>query len=189
MGNKFVENESFPEAVVHLWGAADAKDRSMSKDAAVIYSELSEVNCEKDAPRPFCGNYKFDSLYTPMRPSQILHRTFVALEHKFYENEFGGYSVTLNNCEHFATWARYGFQHSSQVGDVLTTGLSALGTFMMGPPGLALGYIAGNLVQDETRKARRHKNNRLDEAIRSSYRNEKKQMKPGTTAEDKEGEA
>ena len=189
MGNKFVENESFPEAVVHLWGAADAKDRSMSKDAAVIYSELSEVNCEKDAPRPFDGNYKYDSLYTPMRPSQILHRTFVALEHKFYENEFGGYSVTLNNCEHFATWARYGFQHSSQVGDVLTTGLSALGTFMMGPPGLALGYIAGNLVQDETRKARRHKNNQLDEAIRSSYRNEKKQMKPGITAGDKEGES
>ncbi|CAL6347443.1 unnamed protein product [Bathycoccus prasinos] len=159
MGNKFVENESFPEAVVHLWGAADAKDRSMSKDAAVIYSELSEVNCEKDAPRPFCGNYKYDSLYTPMRPSQILHRTFVALEHKFYEKRIR---------RHFATWARYGFQHSSQVGDVLTTGLSALGTFMMGPPGLALGYIAGNLVQDETRKARRHKNNQLDEAIRSN---------------------
>jgi len=62
MGNKFVENESFPEAVVHLWGEADAKDRSMSNDAAVIYSELSEVNCEKDAPRPFCGNYKYNSL-------------------------------------------------------------------------------------------------------------------------------
>ena len=210
MGNKFVENESFPEAVVHLWGEADAKDRSMSNDAAVIYSELSEVNCEKDAPRPFCGNYKYDSLYTPMRPSQILHRTFVALEHKFYENEFGGYSVTLNNCEHFATWARYGFQHSSQVGDYLSAGLSALGAFMMGPPGLALGCIAGNFVQDGTRKARRHKNNRLDEAIRSSYRdfylngksnatgdesamtttgNEEKKMKPGTTAEDKEGES
>ena len=187
MGNKFVENESFPEAVVHLWGAADAKDRSMSKDAAVIYSELSEVNCEKDAPRPFCGNYKYDSLYTPMRPSQILHRTFVALEHKFYENEFGGYSVTLNNCEHFATWARYGFQHSSQVGDVLTAGLSALGA-LGGPLGLAFGYIAGKLVQDEYRKTGRHKNNQLDEAIRSSYRNEEKQMKLGTTAKDKEGE-
>jgi len=81
---------------------------------------------------------------------------------------------------------------------------------MMGPPGLALGCIAGNFVQDGTRKARRHKNNRLDEAIRSSYRdfhlngkknatgdesamtttgNEEKQMKPGTTAEDKEGES
>jgi len=192
VGNKFVEDESFPEAVVHLWGAADAKDRSMSNDAVVIYSELSEVNCEKDAPRPFCGNYKYDSLYTPMRPSQILHRAFVALQHKFYEKEFGGYSVIGNNCEHFATWARYGFQHSSQVGDVLTTGLSAIGTFMMGPPGTALGYIAGNLVQEETRKARRHKNNRLDEAIQSSYREfhlNSSSKNTGTTAGDEQGES
>ena len=59
MGNTFVENDNFPEAVVHLWGAADAEDRSMSHDAVVIYSELSEVNCEK-TPKPFCGNYKYD---------------------------------------------------------------------------------------------------------------------------------
>ena len=169
VGNTFVENDNFPEAVVHLWGAADAEDRSMSHDAVVIYSELSEVNCEKDAPKPFCGNYKYDSMYTPMRPSQILHRAFVALEHKFYENEFGGYNVVGNNCEHFATWARYGFQHSAQIGDAFTKGLTALGA-VWGPPGAALGYMAGNLVQEETMKARRHKNNRLDEAIKSSYR-------------------
>ena len=59
-----------------------------------------------------------------------------------------------------------------------------------GPSGISVGvHRMGNLVQDETRKARRHKNNQLDEAIRSSYRNEKKEMKPGITAEDEEGES
>ena len=170
VGNTFVENDNFPEAVVHLWGAADAEDRSMSHDAVVIYSELSEVNCEKDAPRPFCGNYKYDSMYTPMRPSQILHRAFVALEHKFYENEFGGYSVVHNNCEHFATWARYGFQHSAQIGDAFTEVLPAALGLLGGPPGLALGVMANKMLQEGTMKARRHKNNRLDETIKSSYR-------------------
>ena len=161
----FKEHEDFPEAVAHLWGASDSKDRSMSNDAVVIYSELSEVNDAKDAPEPFCGNYRYDSFYTPMRSKQILHRAFVALEHKFYEREFGGYSVIGNNCEHFATWARYGFQHSDQVGDMFTNGLTAIGFAFMGPPGLVLGSIAGNIAQTETRKARREKNYILDEAI------------------------
>jgi len=63
---------------------------------------------------------------------------------------------------------------------------------MMGPPGTALGYIAGNLVQEETRKARRHKNNRLDEAIQSSYREfhlNSSSKNTGTTAGDEQGES
>jgi hypothetical protein len=64
-------------------------------------------------------------------------------DQKVYESRFGGYHVLGNNCEHFCTWARYGFQQSDQVGFGLTAAVAGLGLLLGGPPGAMMGGMLG----------------------------------------------
>ena len=149
-GRCHVTGEELPEAVVHLWGAADSSTRDISSDAVVVWTTLAEVGGS-----PYDGNLRYDCKHTPMRREQILERVLVALDRKLYEERFGGYHVLGNNCEHFCTWARYGFQQSDQVG----LGIHALGTLggllLAGPVGAGLGLTAGNFLTKHVRSLRR----------------------------------
>ena len=99
VGRCGVTGEELPEAVVHLWGAADSSTRDISSDAVVVHTTLQEVGGSA-----YDGNLRYDHKHTPMRPEQILERVLVALDRKVYEERFGGYHVLGNNCEHFCTW-------------------------------------------------------------------------------------
>ena len=60
-----------------------------------------------------------------------------------------------NNCEHFCTWARYGFQQSDQVGFGLTAAVAGLGLLLGGPPGAMMGGMLGDRLTKEVRSVRR----------------------------------
>lgn len=149
--------EKLPEAVVHLWGAADSSDRDVSANAVVVTNALSEVGGS-----PYDGCVEYDAKHTPMRPEQILERALLALSKKMYEERFGGYHVLGNNCEHFCAWARYGFQKSHQVEEGLARGLAGGGLILMGPIGAVGGYIAGKLAATEVHKQRKIASNAHD---------------------------
>lgn len=102
-GRCSVTGAELPEAVVHLWGAADASTRDISSDAVVVHTALEEVGGSA-----YDGNLCYDNRHTPMRTEQILERVLVALDRKLYEERFGGYHVLGNNCEHFCTWVGKG---------------------------------------------------------------------------------
>ena len=142
--------EELPEAVVHLWGAADSSTRDISSDAVVVWTTLAEVGGS-----PYDGNFRYDGKHTPMRREQILERVLVALDRKLYEERFGGYHVLGNNCEHFCTWARYGFQRSEQVGFGVKAIGAGLGLLLAGPAGLALGWTAGKHATKHVHSVRR----------------------------------
>jgi hypothetical protein len=146
-----------PEAVVHVWGAAGATTRDVSSDATVVHTALTEVGGSA-----YDGNAMYDPRHTPMRAEQILTRVLGALDaRRGYCGRFGGYHVLGNNCEHFATWARYGFQQSDQVGWGVAFASAGLGLLLGGPLaplgalGGALGLLAGRCVTDKVHSLRR----------------------------------
>ena len=148
-----------PESVVHLWGAADAAARDTSADAVVVLNRLSELG-----GAPYDGNLAYDDAHTPRRPEQILSRVLVSLgEKKTYETRFGSYNVLGNNCEHFATWCRYGVNRSDQIGDAVKFIGAGLGAVGLGAPGALIGGYAANELIRSTYKTR------LDETARSEF--------------------
>ena len=148
-----------PESVVHLWGAADAAARDTSADAVVVLNRLSELG-----GAPYDGNLAYDDAHTPRRPEQILSRVLVSLgEKKTYETRFGSYHVLGNNCEHFATWCRYGVNRSDQIGDAVKFIGAGLGAVGLGAPGALIGGYAANELIRSTYKTR------LDETARSEF--------------------
>ena len=104
------------ECVAHLWGAPSrddknaARNRDMSADASCVLTPIADVG---DDPR--FGNATYDAERAPLRSRDILDRCRLAIERGYYERQFGGYCVRTNNCEHFATWARYGTRESEQI--------------------------------------------------------------------------
>ena len=148
-----------PESVVHLWGAADSAARDTSADAVVVLNRLSELG-----GAPYDGNLAYDDAHTPRRPEQILSRVLVSLgEKKTYETRFGSYHVLGNNCEHFATWCRYGVNRSDQIGDAVKFIGAGLGAVGLGAPGALIGGYAANELIRSTYKTR------LDETARSEF--------------------
>ena len=139
-----------PESVVHLWGAADAAARDTSADAVVVLNRLSELG-----GAPYDGNLAYDDAHTPRRPEQILSRVLVSLgEKKTYETRFGSYNVLGNNCEHFATWCRYGVNRSDQIGDAVKFIGAGLGAVGLGAPDAIIGGYAANELIRSTYKTR-----------------------------------
>ena len=66
-------------------------------------------------PDPRCGNAKYDTMFPPLRISEIVDRCRLAVDQAFYEGRYGEYCVRANNCEHGATRARYGKRISEQI--------------------------------------------------------------------------
>ena len=150
-----VTGAELPEAVVHLWGAADSSTRDISRDAVVVYNRVDEVG-----GTPYDGNLGYDARHTPMKPAHILDRCLRALSHKVYEARFGGYDVLGNNCEHFATWARYGWNQSAQVSRATTYGAMGLGALIGGGlPGAFVGLALQGLASKEIGSLRRAQSN------------------------------
>ena len=148
-----------PESVVHLWGAADSAARDTSADAVVVHNRLSELG-----GAPYDGNLAYDDAHTPRRPEQILRRVLVSLgAQKTYETRFGKYHVVGNNCEHFATWCRYGVNRSDQIGDAVKFIGAGLGAVGLGAPGALIGGYAANELIRSTYKTR------LDETWRNEF--------------------
>ena len=147
-----VTGAELPEAVVHLWGAADSSTRDMSSDAVVVYNRVDEVG-----GTPYDGNLKYDAAHTPMKPDHILERCLKALGHKVYEERFGGYHVLGNNCEHFATWARYGWNQSDQVFKGAMLGAAGLSFINPGLGALAMGVTT--MLNKEISSLRRTQSN------------------------------
>ena len=120
-------DDALVECVVHLWGAAEPTDdasttnRDMDENASCVLTPLADVG---DDPR--CGNAQFDAVYAPLRQGDILDRCRLAVEKGFYEGRYGGYCVRANNCEHFATWARYGVRCSEQIERRVSIGLNVV---------------------------------------------------------------
>jgi hypothetical protein len=114
------------ECVAHLWGAPDpdesseddGRNRDMDENASCVLTPLAEVGED-----PRCGNAKYDELFVPLRISEIMDRCKLAVDQAFYEGRYGGYCVRANNCEHFATWARYGNRMSEQIESTVDLGL------------------------------------------------------------------
>jgi hypothetical protein len=114
------------ECVAHLWGAPDpdesseddGRNRDMDENASCVLTPLAEVGED-----PRCGNAKYDELFVPLRISEIMDRCKLAVDQAFYEGRYGGYCVRGNNCEHFATWARYGKRMSEQIESTIDAGL------------------------------------------------------------------
>ncbi|XP_076472373.1 phospholipase A and acyltransferase 3-like [Babylonia areolata] len=69
-----------------------------------------------------------DKKYNPLPKAEIVKNALARIGRV-------GYNVLFDNCEHFATWCRYGLNKSEQV-DTFLTGLSVLG---------AIGATAGIL--------------------------------------------
>ena len=145
--------EVIPESVVHLWGAADSATRDTSADAVVVHNRLDELGGV-----PYDGNLEYDKRHTPRRPEQILRRVLVSLgTQKLYETRFGKYHVVGNNCEHFATWSRYGVNRSDQIGDAVKWIGAGLGAFVgLGAPGALIGGYAANEFVRSTHSSRRN---------------------------------
>ena len=144
--------EAIPESVVHLWGAADSATRDTSADAVVVRNRLDELGGV-----PYDGNLEYDKHHTPRRPEQILHRVLVSLgTQKVYETRFGKYHVVGNNCEHFATWSRYGVNRSDQIGDGVKFIGASLGGVGLGVPGAFIGGLAAEQFVRSTLLARRN---------------------------------
>ncbi|OUS47081.1 hypothetical protein BE221DRAFT_73344 [Ostreococcus tauri] len=110
-------HEMCVECVVHLWGAPegseDGVNRDMDENAACVLTPLEDVGVD-----PRCGNAKYDAERAPLRIGEIMDRCRLAVDQGFYEGRYGGYCVRSNNCEHFATWARYGARMSLQIENV-----------------------------------------------------------------------
>ena len=93
-----------------------------------------------------------------------MSRVLVSLgEKKTYETRFGSYHVLGNNCEHFATWCRYGVNRSDQIGDAVKFIGAGLGAVGLGAPGAFIGGYAANELIRSTYKTR------LDETARSEF--------------------
>jgi kelch-like protein 24/35 len=141
-----------PESVVHLWGAADSATRDTSADAVVVHNRLDELGGV-----PYDGNLEYDKRHTPRRPEQILRRVLVSLgTQKLYETRFGKYHVVGNNCEHFATWSRYGVNRSDQIGDAVKWIGAGLGAVGLGAPGALIGGYAADSFVRSTHLSRRN---------------------------------
>lgn len=144
--------EVIPESVVHLWGAADSATRDTSADAVVVHNRLDELGGV-----PYDGNLEYDARHTPRRPEQILRRVLVSLgTQKLYETRFGKYHVVGNNCEHFATWSRYGVNRSDQIGDAVKWIGAGLGAVGLGAPGALIGGYAADSFVRSTHASRRN---------------------------------
>ena len=153
--------EAIPESVVHLWGAADSATRDTSADAVVVHNRLDELGGV-----PYDGNLEYDKHHTPRRPEQILHRVLVSLgTQKVYETRFGKYHVVGNNCEHFATWSRYGVNRSDQIGDAVKYIGVGLGAVGLGAPGALLGGYAANSFVHSTLLARRNQGVEMEASL------------------------
>jgi len=114
------------ECVVHLWGAPEGgedeggeRNRDMDANAACVLSPLADVGED-----PRCGNERFDATHAPLRIGEIVDRCRLAVDQGFYEGRYGAYCVRANNCEHFATWARYGVRFSQQIEDTVSLGVN-----------------------------------------------------------------
>jgi len=133
----FFSDEQASQCVVHFSGYSSDVDR----EARVLFLPLDEVR-EHELGQ-VCNEW--DIVYPPSSPDQMLARLREVLG-----TDFGGYSLMSNNCEHFATWVRYGIKLCKQVDDVvahgsLVAGLALAGTLVI--PALAAGLM-GALLQD-----------------------------------------
>ena len=109
-----------------LWGAPEGgedeggeRNRDMDANAACVLSPLADVGED-----PRCGNERFDATHAPLRIGEIVDRCRLAVDQGFYEGRYGAYCVRANNCEHFATWARYGVRFSQQIEDTVSLGVN-----------------------------------------------------------------
>ena len=120
------DRDAAVECVVHLWGAPSGGEgedgggnRDMDANAACVLSPLADVGED-----PRCGNARYDATHAPLRIGDIVDRCRLAVDQGFYEGRYGAYCVRANNCEHFATWARYGVRFSQQIEEKVETGLT-----------------------------------------------------------------
>jgi hypothetical protein len=118
----------------------------------VVHNRLDELGGV-----PYDGNLEYDKRHTPRRPEQILRRVLVSLgTQKLYETRFGKYHVVGNNCEHFATWSRYGVNRSDQIGDAVKWIGAGLGAVGLGAPGALIGGYAADSFVRSTHLSRRN---------------------------------
>lgn len=132
------ENEA---GMIHFSGLTSDADQS----AQVCYLPLTKV---KDHWVGEIAN-DWDKQYPPSQPHVILARAYTVVG-----TDFGGYSLITNNCEHFATWLRYGLKLRKQVENTMINGGTAgAGLPVAGPVGavLAAGFF-GNIFDDGDEK-------------------------------------
>ncbi|XP_040112034.1 phospholipase A and acyltransferase 3-like [Oryx dammah] len=103
--------------VVHLApsseipGAGGASIMSAVADRAIVKKERLRDVVGSD---PYRVNNKHDDKYDPFPPSKIIQRAEELVGQEFC------YSLTSQNCEHFANELRYGIHRSDQVRDAVT---------------------------------------------------------------------
>mmetsp|Transcript_8615 Transcript_8615/g.16313 ORF Transcript_8615/g.16313 Transcript_8615/m.16313 type:complete len:282 (+) Transcript_8615:964-1809(+) len=128
--------------VIHFSGIGSDIDQS----ANVVCLPLIQVKSHWDAE---VANL-WDGEYTPSPLNDILGRAALVIG-----TDFGGYNLVSNNCEHFASWLRYGVKLCKQVDTaVFNSGLAVAGMVVAGPVGaiLAAGFF-GNFQENQTQDA------------------------------------
>lgn len=100
-----------------------------------------------EGSKAFKNNSK-DKKLEPLTPQEIIKNALSKLGQI-------GYNVLFDNCEHFASWCRYGKSKSDQV-DSFLTGL-ALGTAVLTTAGLLYG-LSRSTSESEKKKKHKHEN-------------------------------
>ncbi|XP_046583669.1 phospholipase A and acyltransferase 2-like isoform X1 [Haliotis rubra] len=100
--------------VVHLSGVDGPTQSGLFTSVSISGAQFDNGIIRKDAfwdvvgLNEVCKNNSKDEKLKHFKPSEIVQRALSRLGEV-------GYNILFNNCEHFATWCRYGKEESDQV--------------------------------------------------------------------------